>query len=103
MMNACSDYCGENLYSKVDSIVHPVKLDADIAQNYASKIQSEFDVVAGIEDKMEILMQRKYIHIKIILQPYECFAELRRTVHPKLEPVLQEQLKPNCHNIFVIS
>jgi hypothetical protein len=89
-MNACPDYCGE-MPPKVNAIVHPAKPDASIIQNYASTIRSEFDAAAGVEDKMEILMQQKYIHLNI-LQPYECFAELRRTRHPKLEPVTSGSL-----------
>jgi hypothetical protein len=89
-MNACPDYCGE-MPPKVEAIVRPKKPDASIIQNYASTIRSEFDAAAGVENKMEILMQQKYIHLNI-LQPYECFAELRRTRHPKLEPVTSGSL-----------
>jgi hypothetical protein len=85
MINAAPDYCGD-MPPKVEAIVHPAKPGAAIIQGYASTIQSEFNAAAGVEDKMEILMQQKYIHLNI-LQPYECFAELRRTRHPKLEPV----------------
>ncbi|MDR1338617.1 MAG: SusD/RagB family nutrient-binding outer membrane lipoprotein [Prevotellaceae bacterium] len=90
MINASPDYCG-NMPTKVDAIVHPAKPDAAVIQRYASTIQSEFNAAAGIEDKMEILMQQKYIHLNM-LQPYECFAELRRTRHPKLEPVTSGSL-----------
>jgi len=90
MVNACTDYCGE-LAPKVKAIVRPTKPTANIVQNYASTIQSEFNAAPGVEDKMEILMQQKYIHLNI-LQPYECFAELRRTRHPKLEPVTSGSL-----------
>ncbi|MDR2383447.1 MAG: SusD/RagB family nutrient-binding outer membrane lipoprotein [Prevotellaceae bacterium] len=89
-MNACPDYCGE-MSPKTDAIVHPKKPDESVIQKYASTIRSEFDAAAGLEDKMEILMQQKYIHLNI-LQPYECFAELRRTRHPKLEPVTSGSL-----------
>jgi hypothetical protein len=90
MVNACPDYCGD-MPPKVESIVHPTKPDAAIVQNYASTIQSEFNAAADVESKMEILMQQKYIHLNL-LQPYECFAELRRTRHPKLEPVTSGSL-----------
>jgi hypothetical protein len=86
MINACPDYCGDDLSPKVEAIIHPTKPGADVVQKYASTIRSEFEAASGVEDKMEILMQQKYIHLNI-LQPYECFAELRRTRHPKLEPV----------------
>jgi hypothetical protein len=84
-MNASPDYCTD-MSQKVDDIVHPKKPSDAIIQNYASTIRSEFNAAADVEGKMEILMQQKYIHLNI-LQPYECFAELRRTRHPKLEPV----------------
>jgi hypothetical protein len=90
MINASEDYCGD-MPPKVEAIVHPVKPNEAIIQGYASTIRSEFDAAAGVEDKMEILMQQKYIHLNI-LQPYECFAELRRTRHPKLEPVTSGSL-----------
>jgi hypothetical protein len=35
---------------------------------------------------MELLMQQKYIHLNLMC-PYELWAELRRTRHPKLEPM----------------
>jgi hypothetical protein len=35
---------------------------------------------------MEILMQQKYIHLNLH-GVYELLAELRRTRHPKLEPI----------------
>jgi hypothetical protein len=85
MINASPDYC-EEMPAEVAAIVHPAKPGAAVVQKYASTIRSEFDAAAGVEDKMEILMQQKYIHLNI-LQPHECFAELRRTRHPKLEPV----------------
>jgi hypothetical protein len=53
---------------------------------YAATIQQEFDAAAGVEDKMEIIMQQKYIHLNLF-GVYELFAELRRTRHPQLEPI----------------
>jgi hypothetical protein len=50
---------------------------------YADKVAADFNAAS---DKMEIIMQQKYIHLNI-LEPYELFAEIRRTGHPKLEPV----------------
>jgi hypothetical protein len=90
MINSAPDWC-ETMPAKVGAIVRPAKPAETVIRNYASTIQSEFDAAAGIEDKMEILMQQKYIHLNM-LQPYECFAELRRTRHPKLEPVTSGSL-----------
>jgi hypothetical protein len=66
-------------------ILVPTKNDADVA-TYANTIKSEFEAASGEEDKMEIIMQQKYIHLNLH-GVYELFAELRRTRHPKLEPV----------------
>ncbi len=38
-----------------------------------------------MDDQIEIIMQ-KYIHLNL-MAPNECWTELRRTRHPKLEPV----------------
>jgi hypothetical protein len=62
------------------SILQPVKPDASA---YAATIRAEFEAAP---EKMEILMQQKYIHLNI-MSPFELFAELRRTGYPKLEPV----------------
>lgn len=62
------------------AILQPEKPNAAA---YAATIQAEFEAAA---DKMEILMQQKYIHLNI-MSPFELFAELRRTGCPKLEPV----------------
>ncbi|WP_167021196.1 SusD/RagB family nutrient-binding outer membrane lipoprotein [Chitinophaga sp. Cy-1792] len=57
---------------------------ADV-QTYATTVRTKFDAAANVEDKMEILMQQKYIHMNLP-NAYELFTELRRTRHPKLEP-----------------
>jgi hypothetical protein len=67
------------------AILIPTKNDAHVS-TYANTIKSEFEAASGEEDKMEILMQQKYIHLNLH-GVYELFAELRRTRHPKLEPV----------------
>ena len=66
--------------------LHPVKVSADIA-TYSNFVQTNFNAAANIEDKMEILMQQKYIHLSISNE-WELFAELRRTRHPLLEPMI---------------
>jgi hypothetical protein len=66
-------------------ILTPTKNDAHVT-TYANIIKNEFEAASGEEDKMEIIMQQKYIHLNLH-GVYELFAELRRTRHPKLEPV----------------
>ena len=85
MMNGVQNYAGEML-DATKAILTPTKPAASIINNYAGVIQSEFEAAPGLEDKMEILMQQKYIHLNIS-GAHELFAELRRTRHPKLEPI----------------
>ena len=85
MMNSVPNYAG-NMSEETKKILTPAKPAASIINNYANVIQSEFNAAANLEDKMEILMQQKYIHMNIY-EAFECFTELRRTRHPKLEPI----------------
>ncbi|MDR2145429.1 MAG: SusD/RagB family nutrient-binding outer membrane lipoprotein [Tannerella sp.] len=85
MMNAVPHYAGD-MSDDTKKILTPAKPSGSIISAYAGTIQSEFDAAPGVEDKMEILMQQKYIHLNIF-ESFECFAELRRTRHPKLEPI----------------
>lgn len=66
--------------------MHPAKPSAGIVSQYADSIVNRFNTRANVEDKMEILMQQKYIHLNIVA-PYELWTELRRTRHPYLEPM----------------
>jgi len=84
-VNSQPHYAG-TLTDLAQKVLQPQKPDATIINNYAATLQSEFEAASGTEDKMEIIMQQKYIHLNI-MQPFECFAELRRTRHPKLEPI----------------
>jgi len=68
-----------------DSILYPTKPSAGVISAWADKVGVKFDAAAGVDGKMEILMQQKYIHLNLLM-PYELWAELRRTRHPKLEP-----------------
>jgi Susd and RagB outer membrane lipoprotein len=65
---------------------HPAKPSVAIINQYADSIALRFDTRANEEDKMELLMQQKYIHLNI-MAPFELWAELRRTRHPYLEPM----------------
>jgi len=68
-----------------DAVLYPAKPSAGVISGWADKVGARFDAAAGADGKMEILMQQKYIHLNL-LHPYELWAELRRTRHPKLEP-----------------
>lgn len=65
---------------------HPAKPGAAIVNTYSDSIMNRFNTRANDEDKMELIMQQKYIHLNIVA-PYELWAELRRTRHPYLEPM----------------
>lgn len=64
----------------------PSKPDAADINTYAAFIASQVNAATNIEDQMEIIMQQKYIHLNL-MAPNECWTELRRTRHPKLEPI----------------
>jgi hypothetical protein len=85
MVNASSHYAGD-MSDETKKILTPAKPSADIVGRYAAVIQGEFEAAAGVEGKMEILMQQKYIHLNI-MEGFECITEVRRTRHPKLEPI----------------
>ncbi|MBO9620213.1 MAG: SusD/RagB family nutrient-binding outer membrane lipoprotein, partial [Niabella sp.] len=68
-----------------DAELYPTKPSDAAILAWATVVRGKFDLASGVEDKMEILMQQKYIHLNL-LAPYELWAELRRTGHPKLEP-----------------
>lgn len=72
-------------YEPTVAVIHPVKPTAAVIEAYAEKVRLKFEAALTVEDKMEILMQQKYIHFNLP-GSYELFAELRRTRHPKLEP-----------------
>jgi hypothetical protein len=64
---------------------HPAKPSPAIVSQFADSIVNRFNTRANDEDRMEIIMQQKYIHLNVMC-PYELWAELRRTRHPYLEP-----------------
>ena len=65
------------------AILQPPRPSDAIVSNYASFIRAQLEAST---DPMEIIMQQKYIHLNI-MDPYELFAELRRTRRPLLEPI----------------
>jgi len=88
MMNGVPNYAGD-MSAATKQILTPSKPSAAIIDAYAATIQNEFSAAGGEEDKMEILMQQKYIHLNV-WEVFEAFAELRRTRHPKLEPITNQ-------------
>lgn len=64
---------------------HPAYPAAPVITQFADSIVNRFNTRGGVEDKMEILMQQKYIHLNI-MTPFELWSDLRRTRHPYLEP-----------------
>jgi hypothetical protein len=83
-LNAVSDYKTKITAAGVTALYPTKPTDAAIA-SWGDTIKSKFVAAATIDDKMEILMQQKFIHLNL-MQPYELWTELRRTGHPKLEP-----------------
>lgn len=67
-------------------MMHPAKPSTTVIGTYSDSIAIRFNSRGNVEDKMELLMQQKYIHLNLMC-PYELWAELRRTRHPKLEPM----------------
>ncbi|HMM18437.1 Starch-binding associating with outer membrane [anaerobic digester metagenome] len=65
------------------SVLSPTKPSGTIINQYADFVKNEFN---SAPDKLEIIMQQKYIHLNMI-GIYELWTELRRTRRPKLEPV----------------
>lgn len=83
--NGRSTYNPEKTYfPNVDlSVLSPAKPNTAIINQYADFIKEEYN---DAPDKLEIIMQQKYIHLNMI-GIYELWTELRRTRRPKLEPV----------------
>ncbi|KFC60577.1 hypothetical protein FEM08_06190 [Flavobacterium gilvum] len=67
-------------------LIRPVKPSAANIDLYANNVKLAFNTAGSLDNQMEIIMQQKYIHINI-LHPYELWGELRRTRHPRLEPM----------------
>jgi hypothetical protein len=65
---------------------HPARPTAGIVSTYADSIVNRFNTRATVDDKMELLMQQKYIHLNLVA-PFELWSELRRTRRPYLEPM----------------
>lgn len=76
----------ESTYGTQYSIMHPAKPSSGDITTYSNFVASRYNSKSALEDKMEIIMQQKFIHLNIMC-PYELWSEQRRTRHPKLEPL----------------
>ncbi|MDY7394310.1 SusD/RagB family nutrient-binding outer membrane lipoprotein [Aureibaculum sp. 2210JD6-5] len=84
-LNSLSQY-GADFTGDWADLIRPDKPSDAVITSYAEKVKNAFNAVGGIDNQMEILMQQKYIHLNM-LRPIELWSELRRTRHPKLEPM----------------
>jgi hypothetical protein len=74
-----------------DTLLHPTLPPESVIENWADTIQKKFVDAPSLDDKMEILMQQKFIHLNLIDIEDE-WADFRRTRHPKLEPFTYEKV-----------
>lgn len=84
-LNVNSDFSSDPDAYGAAAPLYPAVPTAAAVASWGDTVKAKFLAAASLDDKMEVLMQQKFIHLNI-LQPYECWAELRRTGHPKLEP-----------------
>ncbi|MDR1102675.1 MAG: SusD/RagB family nutrient-binding outer membrane lipoprotein [Tannerella sp.] len=72
---------------EVKQFLQPAKPDAAMIAAFADVVRNDYLQAADLEAKMEIIMQQKYVHLNVH-NPQELFTELRRTRHPKLNPIV---------------
>lgn len=84
-INGNSDFKDDPDAQGAAAPLYPTKPSDAVIANWGDTIKAKFMAASSIDDKMEILMQQKFIHLNL-MQPYELWTELRRTGHPKLEP-----------------
>ncbi|MDC1107049.1 SusD/RagB family nutrient-binding outer membrane lipoprotein [Prolixibacteraceae bacterium] len=85
-MNAFSDYEKDFSDKEVIALLHPTKPAAGVVQSYANVVADAYNAKSSDSDRLEMIMQQKFIHINI-LRPYQLWTDLKRTCHPKLEPL----------------
>ena len=79
-----------NSFSNWDAInstnirfLKPTAPSQSVIDQYANVIADDYNAAASQEDKMEVIIGQKYIHLSV--HDYlEVFSELRRTRHPKI-------------------
>jgi len=84
-INQLSSYAKTEMTPAQMALVYPARPSATVVNAWGDVVKGKFTAAPTLDDKMEILMQQKYLHLNLY-QPYELWAELRRTRHPKLEP-----------------
>lgn len=84
-INGNSDFKDDDDAQGAAGPLYPTKPSDLVIANWGDTIKAKFMAANSTDDKMEILMQQKFIHLNL-MQPYELWTELRRTGHPKLEP-----------------
>ncbi|WP_018630405.1 SusD/RagB family nutrient-binding outer membrane lipoprotein [Niabella aurantiaca] len=75
----------ESSYATEFPILHPGRPAASDISKYADSLSVRVDNRGTLDEKMELIMQQKFIHLNVMC-PYELWTEQRRTRHPKLEP-----------------
>jgi hypothetical protein len=78
---------GANPSAEMKLFLQPPKPDAATIDAFAGVIRNDYVTAGDLENKMEIIMQQKYVHLNVH-NPQELFTELRRTRHPKLNPLV---------------
>ncbi|MDR3268039.1 MAG: SusD/RagB family nutrient-binding outer membrane lipoprotein [Tannerella sp.] len=78
---------GANPSEEMKQFLQPPKPDAAAIDAFAGVIKNDYVNAGDLENKMEIIMQQKYVHLNVH-NPQELFTELRRTRHPKLNPLV---------------
>lgn len=65
------------------SFLKPTAPSLAATEQFANAIGTEYEAATNVEDKMEVIIGQKYVHLNI--HDYlEVFSELRRTRHPRL-------------------
>ncbi|MBZ4189699.1 SusD/RagB family nutrient-binding outer membrane lipoprotein [Niabella beijingensis] len=76
----------ESSYVTNVPVLHPGKPSSATIAMYADSLSARVNNRGALEEKMELIMQQKFIHLNVMC-PYELWTEQRRTRHPKLEPL----------------
>lgn len=76
-----------NLWADVNetnaSFLTPNDPSASATFTFAQSIADEYSAASGVEDKMEVIMRQKHLHLNVH-DHIEVWTEMRRTAHPKL-------------------
>ncbi len=87
LMNSTDFWYSINALSKFEvtnKSVHPDKPNSAAITGYAEALRTRFLAATDVEQRMEIIMQQRFIHLNV-MNYLDLFADLRRTRHPKLE------------------